>query len=275
MAVDNLYIMDTGHLRSDGGCLYGTVPKLMWEKLETPDDNNRLLTALRCLLIIEGDKRILIDTGVGNYHNAKMQNRYALDQPHFCFNQALAKYDLSTADITDVILTHLHYDHSGGIVPNSSDPSACVFPNATIHIQKAHWQWANNPSLKDKAGFINAHLQTIKHHGKLNLIDGPVKFTDNIELLVFDGHTKAMQLPLITTNTQKHFFTGDLIARVHHLRLAYVMAFDLLPMTTIDEKQNLLKIAAKEHWKLIFQHDPHHIIANVISKNGWYTLDTQ
>jgi glyoxylase-like metal-dependent hydrolase (beta-lactamase superfamily II) len=251
-----LDIIEASRLKSDGGALYGAVPKILWEKFETPDRKNRLIQAMRCLLIREGDRNILIDTGVGNYHDDKTQARYDLTTPHFQFDEALAAHGLTTNDISDVILTHLHYDHSGGLVTKDCDTKRSVFEKATIHIQKAHWQWANNPSLKDEAGYIACHLETIKNHPAVNFIDGPAQFSKNISLLVFNGHTKAMQLPLITHENQKYFFTGDLVARVGHLKLKYVMAYDIHPMTSIIEKQALLARAAKEKWEFLFQHDP-------------------
>jgi len=252
-------IIETSRFLSDGGALYGAVPKILWEKIETADQQNRLIQAMRCLLIREGDRNILIDTGVGNYHNDKTIKRYGLKTPLFDFNDALAPHHLTTSDITDVILTHLHYDHSGGLVTKHCNVKQSVFTNATLHMQRAHWLWANQPSLKDESGYISCHLETINNHDNVHLIDGPMQFSEHIELLTFHGHTKAMQLPLIHCNSQNYFFTGDLIARVGHLKLKYVMAYDIEPMTSIIEKKALLAKAKKEKWQLIFQHDPNTI----------------
>ena len=265
-------LIDTGHIGTDGGAMFGVVPKTIWEKLVECDDQNRVPTALRSLLITDGERKILVDTGIGNYHDEKFKRMFAPDQPHFDFDDSLKPYGCSKEAITDIIMTHLHFDHAGGLVTKQGTEYVATFPNARVWLQRQQWDWANQPSSRDNAGFPEACLDMLRDHPRLELIEGERKLFDYITLLPLFGHTPAMQAVLIERGQEKIFFPSDLIPLATHLRLPYIMAFDLEPLKTIKEKQWSLSRAVDENWLIYFQHDPKYRSGHVEKRNGRFTL---
>lgn len=268
-----IHLIDTGSIGTDGGAMFGVVPKTIWNKIADCDENNLVTTTLRNLYIEDGNRKIIVDTGIGNYNDhPEFIKHHRPSNPSFDHDDALAAYHISSAEITDLILTHLHFDHVGGIITRRDGQLVPTFPHARIWLQKKQWAWANNPSPKDQAGFIKSHLDHLRDNPLLQLIDGPTQITENISTLPFYGHTPAMQCVKIINQGQIVFYTTDLFPRAEHLHLPYVMAFDLDPMTTIQEKQNTLDQAIKENWTLIFQHDPINKSGTVIKQKNRYKL---
>ena len=252
--------------------MFGVIPRVLWQQQHNPDELNRILQALRIMLIIDGDRKILVDVGLGGWHNEKFYDRYAIDNSSFDFETALTKYNLSREDITDIIITHLHFDHAGGLVTKTNSKIQPTFPNARIWVQKRHWLWAQNPSPKDQGSFISLYMNFLSNWPKLKLIDTDTKITPNISLFVFDGHTAAMQTVLIEAGNQKHFFASDLIPTASHLRLSYTMAYDNNSVLAVEEKQKILPRAIHENWLIYFPHDPACEKGYVKIKNERYTL---
>ncbi len=236
--------------------MFGVVPRVIWQETYQPDDRNRVLQASRTMLIIDGERKILVDTGMGNWHDGKFVDRFALEQPDFDFDDALKVYDLSRDDITDVVVTHLHFDHAGGLATGKGDEIVPTFDNATIWLQERQWQWAQNPSPKDRGSFMEPYLHIIGNSGNLNLIDGPADVTANVSLLPFEGHSQAMQTVTARTDTGTCWFPSDLIPTALHLRIPYIMAYDNNPVLTAEEKQQMLARVELDKWLIYFYHDP-------------------
>jgi glyoxylase-like metal-dependent hydrolase (beta-lactamase superfamily II) len=268
-----IHLLDTGCIGTDGGAMFGVVPKSLWQKFADCDENNFVTTALRNLYIEDGQRKIIVDTGIGNYNdNPDFIKHHRPSNPSFDHADALAAYNTTCDQITDLILTHLHFDHTGGIITRRDGQFLPTFPQARIWLQKEQWAWANNPSPKDRAGFIALHLDHLRDNPRLELIDGNHAISENVSTLPFYGHTPAMQCVKINKKGQTHFYTTDLIPLASHLRLPYVMAFDLEPLKTIQEKQKILDQAAQQKWTLIFQHDPENETGTVEKKNNRYHL---
>ena len=266
-------LIDCGTIGTDGGAMFGVVPKTLWQRVAPCDENNLITNALRNLYLEDGDRKIIVDTGIGNYNDTpEFIKRHRPGNLSFDFAAALAAHHLTCDDITDVILTHLHYDHVGGIITRRDNRHVATFPHARIWLQKEQWTWANNPSPKDSPGFIPLHLDRLRDNPHVQLIDGPTQITENIATLPFYGHTPAMQCVKILNEGQIYFYTTDLFARAAHLHLPYVMAYDLHPLITIREKQRVLDQAIAENWTLIFQHDPDNEMGTAQKQNDRYSL---
>lgn len=248
--------INAGFYRLDGGAMFGVVPRVLWQDKCAPDEQNRILQATRTLLVIDGQRKILVDTGMGNWHDPKFIDRFCLEKPHFDFNEALAAYKISTDDITDVIITHLHFDHAGGLASESNAEIKPTFPNASIWLQKKQWEWAQNPSPKDRGSFMDTYLNIICDYPNLNILDGAVDITPNVSVLPFDGHTPAMQSVIVKTDSGTCWFPSDLIPTAWHLRIAYGMAYDNNAVLVTEEKENILTKVMLEKWLIFFYHDP-------------------
>jgi glyoxylase-like metal-dependent hydrolase (beta-lactamase superfamily II) len=250
-----IHLINAGFFRLDGGAVFGVVPRLLWQDKCIPDEKNRIRQAARVMLIIDGTRKILVDFGMGNWHRPEFVDRYGMEEPDFDFNIALAAYGLSTDDITDVIVTHLHFDHSGGLISRNGTELAPTFSNASIWIQKRHWQWAQTPSLKDSGNFMEAYINIIRDSGNLKLLDGPSELTTNVSVLEFDGHSPAMQTVVAKSDGKTYWFPSDLIPTVWHLRIPYIMAYDNNPVLTAEEKEKMLDKVRREKWIICFCHD--------------------
>jgi glyoxylase-like metal-dependent hydrolase (beta-lactamase superfamily II) len=252
-----LYIINTGHFKLDGGAMFGVVPKSMWQKLNVPDENNMCSWAMRCLLIEEDNRLILIDNGMGKKQDAKFFGRYFL-HGESSLEKSLANNGFGKDDITDVFLTHLHFDHCGGSIENNGDTLIPAFKNATYWSNESHWKWATEPNEREKASFLKENILPIKESGQLKFIevkDG-ISFTKNITIRFVNGHTEAMMLPQIKYKDKTIIFMADLLPSVAHIPLPYIMAYDTKPLETLKEKKAFLTEAQQNDYILFFEHDP-------------------
>ncbi len=254
-----LYSIDTGFFKLDGGAMFGVVPKSIWNKLNPADDNNLCSWALRCLLIEDGDRLILVDNGIGNKQEAKFFSHYYLHGDD-SLDKSLKKAGFSKNEVTDVFLTHLHFDHCGGSIDKEGDKLIPAFKNATYWSNERHWKWATEPNDREKASFLKENIFPIQESGQLKFISTPsgstiVPFIENIQVRMANGHTDAMMLPQINYNGKTLVYMADLMPSLAHLPLPYVMAYDMFPLTTLQEKKSFLKEAVEKDYVLFFEHD--------------------
>jgi len=240
----------------DGGAMFGIVPKPLWEKKISADERNRILLATRSLFIESENRKILVDTGMGDKWEAKQRDIYKIDAEKSALYKFLHARDLSVSDITDVILTHLHFDHTGGSTVREDGEVIPAFPNATYYVQKRQWEWARNPTEKDGGSFIGENFQPLMEHGVVELLDGETELFPGLEIKTRDGHTTGQQLPFIRDDKQPLLYCADLIPTSAHISLPWVMGYDNHPLTTIEEKKATLDQAAEANWILVFEHDP-------------------
>jgi glyoxylase-like metal-dependent hydrolase (beta-lactamase superfamily II) len=261
-----LYSINTGFFKLDGGAMFGVVPKSIWNKVNPADENNLCSWALRCLLIEDGNRLILVDNGNGDKQDAKFFSHYHLHGDD-TLDKSLARCGFHRDDITDVILTHLHFDHCGGTIRRDGDRLVHNFKNATVWSNEEHWQWATHPNDREKASFLKENILPIQENGQLKFIPipnrenplrqlGSANFTDSISIRIADGHTRAMMLPQIQYKDRTIVFMADLLPSQGHIPLPYVMGYDMFPMTTLDEKKTFLEEAVDNNYILFFEHDP-------------------
>lgn len=261
-----LTVINAGYFKLDGGAMFGVVPKSIWSKLNPPDENNMCSWALRCLLIEEGDRKILIDTGMGDKQDAKFFGHYYMHGDD-SLEKSLQQAGLTTDDITDVFLTHLHFDHCGGAIKKEGDNLVPAFKNAIYWSNELHWQWAVEPNAREKASFLRENIIPIQASEKLRWVATPtdittglgeVSFSENISIRFANGHTSVMMLPQITYKGKTLVYMADLLPSTAHILLPYVMAYDMYPLTTLDEKKSFLQEAADNNYILFLEHDPQH-----------------
>lgn len=250
----NLYTIDTGFFKLDGGAMFGVVPKVLWKKIHQPDSKNLCTWAMRCLLIEEGDKLVLIDTGMGDKQSAKFFSYY---EPHgdATLISSLKKHGFSPEDITDVILTHLHFDHCGGAITKQGDKLVPTFPNATYWSHESHWDWAINPNDREKASFLPENIKPIEASGQLQMLDKQEIFP-GFSYMLANGHTEAQIIPKIRYKDQTLVYMADLLPSPGHMPLPYVMGYDVRPLITLQEKKSFLQEAVDNNYLLFFEHDP-------------------
>ncbi|MCI0706615.1 MAG: MBL fold metallo-hydrolase [Ignavibacteriae bacterium] len=251
-----IHTLETGRFALDGGAMFGIVPFVFWSKTNPPDDRRRINLAARCLLIRGNGKIILVDDGNGDKWNDKLKDIYRLDTSQQDIVRSLKKHGLTPDDVTDVILTHLHFDHAGGSTVRMNSEVVPTFKNAKYYVQKKHWELSQNPTEKDRGSFMRDDYMPLKEHGVLELVDGEFEIFPGIEMLVCNGHTAAQQLPKISDGKTSLLFCCDLFPTVSHLPYPYVMAYDVRPLVTIEEKKKVLGRAYEEKWVLFFEHDP-------------------
>lgn len=253
-----LHSINTGLFKLDGGAMFGVVPKSIWNKLNPADKNNLCTWAMRCLLVEDAKRLILIDTGCGNKQGTDFFRHYYL-HGDFSLEKSLNQLGFTTNDITDVILTHLHFDHVGGAVEYNKERTQLTpkFKNAVYWSHKSHWNWANNPNPREAASFLKENFQAIQESGQLKFIDQDADFGNtNFSFFIANGHTEAMLIPKIKYKTTTVCFMADLIPSVGHIPLPYLMAYDMRPIVTMNEKEQFLKEALKHNYTLFFEHDP-------------------
>ena len=267
-----LSIIESGSFGLDGGAMFGIIPKPLWQKTNLPDESNRVRLATRNLLLESDSKKILIDTGMGDKWDDKSKNIYAVDEK-LSMDSALSGKGLKSDEITDVILTHLHFDHTGGSTIKVNGKLQPAFPNAKYYVQKQNFEWAINPSDRDKGSYIKENFQPLMEEGVLNLINGNKHFDDEIEFFVINGHTFGQQMVKISDGKNTFLFCSDLIPFYSHIPLHYIMGYDLQPLVTLQEKKKYLKIAVEENWKLFFGHDPEIAFATVKKFGEGYLVD--
>jgi glyoxylase-like metal-dependent hydrolase (beta-lactamase superfamily II) len=254
-----LYAINTGNLKLDGGAMFGVVPKVIWSKLYPCDENNLCNWIMRCMLIVEGDRKILIDTGIGTKQPEKFFANYHLNGES-SLDSSLAMAGYTVDDITDVILTHLHFDHCGDAIRWNADKTEWIptFKNALYHVGKSHWEWATHPNNREKASFLKENILPIREKANLHLIEGDGELFPGVSVRLFNGHTEGQVIPFIRYGNSTVVFMADLLPSVAHIPLPYVMSYDTRPLLTLDEKEELLKEAALENYILFFEHDLYH-----------------
>lgn len=269
-----LYAVNTGYFKLDGGAMFGVVPKSIWTKLNPADDNNMCSWALRCLLIEDGNRLILVDNGMGNKQDEKFFGHYYL-HGNDTLDRSLAAHGFGTADITDVLLTHLHFDHCGGSIKRVGGKLVPAFERAGYWSNELHWNWAVHPNDREKASFLKENILPLRESGRLKFIDTgfavqnetspaatePVPlpsetFAPDITIRFVNGHTESMMLPQISYKGKTIVYMADLLPSVAHIPLPYVMAYDMFPLTTLNEKKSFLEEAVKNDYILFFEHDP-------------------
>ncbi len=278
-----LYTINTGYFKLDGGAMFGVVPKSIWNKLNPADDNNMCSWALRCLLIEDKGKLILIDNGMGDKQDAKFFGHYYLHGDD-TLDKSLAKHGFTKDDITDVFLTHLHFDHCGGSIVKEGDKLLPAFKKATYWSNEKHWKWATEPNAREKASFLKENILPIQESGQLQFLHMNAEssvvstaanegsslttyqspLTPDLSFYSVSGHTEAMMLPKINYNGKTIVFMADLLPSAAHIPLPYVMAYDMFPLTTLNEKKSFLYEAQQNDYVLFFEHDPKIECCNLI-----------
>ncbi|MBL50847.1 MAG: MBL fold metallo-hydrolase [Candidatus Marinimicrobia bacterium] len=252
-----LYSIETSEFRLDGGAMFGIIPKPLWEKQAPSDYMNRINMVTRSLLLVSDEKKILIDTGNGNKWEEKFKKIYNIDTSRFSIEISLARYGFLVEEITDVICTHLHFDHVGGNTKFKEGEIVPTFPNATYWVSKENWELANHPSQKDAGSFMEIDWKVLAENGMIQIVDGRESFITGIETYLTYGHTTGLLHPVITDGNQSIFYGADIIPMAAHIPVPWVMAYDIQPAVTVKEKENLLIKMVDENWFLFFEHDPH------------------
>jgi glyoxylase-like metal-dependent hydrolase (beta-lactamase superfamily II) len=292
-----LYSINTGYFKLDGGAMFGVVPKVIWNELNPADENNLCSWALRCLLIEDGNRLILVDNGMGDKQEAKFLRHYYLHGDD-TLDKSLTKYGFHPDDITDVFLTHLHFDHCGGSIKREGDKLVPAFKNATYWSNKQHWNWATNPNDREKASFLKENILPIEESGQLKFVDS-IPMTDDstrativpetlpavdwelasTKIRFVNGHTNSMMLPQIKYKDKTIVYMADLLPSEGHIPIPYVMAYDMFPLTTLNEKKSFLKEAVENDYILFFEHDPLHECCNLkqtergVRPNNFFKLE--
>jgi glyoxylase-like metal-dependent hydrolase (beta-lactamase superfamily II) len=258
-----LHVINTGYFKLDGGAMFGVVPKTIWNKSNPADENNLCNWAMRCLLIEDGQRLILIDTGIGNKQDTRFFGHYYLNGDD-TLDRSLNTKGFHRSDITDVFLTHLHFDHCGGAIISDGEKLIPAFPNAIYWSNEKHWNWAVNPNDREKASFLKENIIPIQESGQLKFINktdsGTRTMQDQLPFSIrfVNGHTDSMMLPVISYRNRTIVYMADLIPSVGHLPIAYVMAYDMFPLISLTEKKSFLTEAVTQNYILFFEHDPVH-----------------
>jgi glyoxylase-like metal-dependent hydrolase (beta-lactamase superfamily II) len=258
----NLKILNSGFIGLDGGAMFGIIPKPLWQKTNPPDELNRVSLATRNLLLESDSKKLLIDTGMGNKWDDKSKDIYRIDT-NLVLERELIVLGIKPEEITDVILTHLHFDHTGGSTRLQENKLIPAFPNAKYHVQKKNFEWAANPSERDKASYLKQNFEPLAKEGVLYFTNEDDFFDDEIQFKVINGHTFGQQMIKITDSSTTLLYCCDLMPFVSHIRIPYIMGYDLQPLVTLEEKKKYLKLTADENWFLFFGHDPEIALATV------------
>ncbi len=251
-----LYPIETGNLKLDGGAMFGVVPKVLWQKAYPCDENNLCNWAMRCLLVVDGNRKILIDTGIGSKQDEKWLKHYYLNGDA-TLESSLLKYNIKPNDITDVILTHMHFDHCGGSVKWNADKTGyeLAFPNATYWASKKQYNWATKPNRREKASFLKENILPLEESGKLKLVEKADEYIPNIIFNMFDGHTDGQIIPHINVDGKTVVFMADLLPAVAHIPMPWVMAYDTRPLLTLKDKDDFFTKAVEGEYVLFFEHD--------------------
>jgi glyoxylase-like metal-dependent hydrolase (beta-lactamase superfamily II) len=270
-----LDVVHAGFLGLDGGAMFGIVPKTLWARRIPADDQNRIPLAMRCLLLRGHGRTVLVDDGLGDKYDEKFGRLYDVDRTEHDLLPALDALGVRPEDVTDVVLTHLHFDHCGGSTRRDDDGRLVpTFPNAVYHVQHRHWAWAHE-SPREGASFLAENLEPLAASGQLQLLDEGASPLPNVELLVVDGHTRGQQLPLVKgAGEGALLYAADLLPTSAHVPLLWIMAYDVAPLETLAEKERLLARAADEGWTVFFEHDPETVTARITrTERGYEAVD--
>lgn len=251
----DLYVINTGKFKLDGGAMFGVVPKSLWKSANPPDENNMCSLAMRCLLVESEGRLILIDNGMGNKQSEKFFSYYYLHGKE-SLSSSLHQSGFNEDDITDMFLTHLHFDHCGGSVKKDGDKLTLTFKNARYWSHEEHWKWAIEPNSRENASFLKENFVPIQEQGRLNFITSTNPDLPGIEVLTVDGHSEKMMIPKINYKGRIIAFCADLFPSIHHIPIPWVMAYDTRPLLTMQEKEKFLDEAVDNQYILFFEHDP-------------------
>lgn len=266
-------LVDTGIFGLDGGSMFGVVPKALWSKrYHSGDTQNRIPLAARPMLIRYDDKKILVDTGNGTKHNEKFVKIYDVDLYKSSLDVALKPFGISRVDITDVILTHLHFDHAGGATMIEKGEVLPTFPNAKYFVQKQQYDWALNPAEKDQASFLQDDFVPLRDGGMLEFVEGEGSIYHGIDVIPVNGHTKSMQMVKLTDGGQSLLYMADLCPTSAHIGIPFVMGYDNYPLTTIEEKKKYFPLAYEEDWIIVFEHDAFNQAGRLMSTEKGFVL---
>lgn len=272
----HLYSIETGRFRLDGGAMFGVVPKTLWSRFIDVDEKNRIPMAMRCLLITSKNtgKTYLIDNGCGTKFDEKFEDIYQLDYRHSDLLRSLEYHGFTPEDITDVIFSHLHFDHCGGTTYYDENGNLKHrFPNATYHVTKNHLKTATTPNARERASFLPDNIEPIAKWDKLNLVDENHSYEAGLDAISAQGHTESQQLPKITAGNKSIIFMADLLPTHVHLPLPWVMGYDMYPVKTLNEKEQFLNRAIKENWYLFLEHDAEEEVITVHKEHGKFAVD--
>ncbi len=252
----DLYSIETSEFSLDGGAMFGIVPKPIWEREAPSDSLNRIDMVTRSLLLCSDEKKILIDTGNGTKWEEKYRDIYNIDTSRYNIENSLTKYGFSADDITDIINTHLHFDHAGGNTKIDDGSIVPTFPNAKYWVTKEHWELANHPSQKDSGSFIEHDWKVLAENGMIETVNGNEPFIKGIDSYITQGHTAGLLHPMISDGTKTLFYGADIFPLAAHISIPWVMAYDVQPVVTMKEKEILLPKMQDEEWILFLEHDP-------------------
>ena len=269
--IKNLYSIETGNFKLDGGAMFGVVPKAIWKKTNPADDLNMIDMAARSLLIETTSSLILIDTGLGDKQDEKFFSHYHR-WGEYSIDDSIKKAGFSSSDVTDVFFTHLHFDHCGGAIIRKGNRLIPRFKNANFWVNKGHWEWANSPNSREKASFLPDNILPLKESGKLNFIDANEKPL-GFDILTVNGHTEKMMLPVLEFKSRTIVFVSDLIPTSGHVRVPFIMGYDTRPLQTLREKESFLEKAAKDKFLLFLQHDVKNEIIDIKKENNKFKLN--
>lgn len=267
-----LHVIDTGFFKLDGGAMFGVVPKSIWQKTNPADERNLCNWAMRCLLIEDGDSLILIDNGIGDKQDAKFMRHYFLSG-EANLHSSLRQAGFDTPDVTDMFLTHLHFDHCGGGVRKRGEIFEATFPNARYWSNRDHWQWATVPNPREKASFLRENILPMEQFGQLHFIEPGSSPFQHVDIHYASGHTDKMMIPRISYNGMTICFMADLLPSTGHIPVPYVMAYDTRPLLTMEEKAAFLQEAADNQYILFLEHDPEHECCTVKHTDKGVRLD--
>tara|TARA_Y100000994_G_scaffold211799_1_gene186298 strand:+ start:2485 stop:3330 length:846 start_codon:yes stop_codon:yes gene_type:complete len=267
-----IFALETGSFRLDGGAMMGSVPKVLWKETNQPDEFNRIKLSLRCLLADDGENVVLVETGIGHKNPEKFIEMFDIRHDKNTLSNTLSKYNYSNKDITHVILTHLHFDHVGGALCYDEDRLKPTFPNATYYVSNRNWKAGLNPSSRDRASYLDFNYKLLKDNELLELVSDNSEILDGISTYTVDGHTTGQQLVKISSKNKTIVFCSDLIPLKSHLKLPWIMGYDLNAALTLKEKEEFLNKACDSNWLLFFYHDPECVAVRIKRGNKYYEV---
>jgi len=268
-----LTVLETGDFRLDGGAMMGSVPKALWNKTNPADEKNRIDLSMRCLLLDDGQSRILIESGIGDYYPKKFKEMFHIRQSKNALSNTLSNFDYSIKDITHVVLTHLHFDHAGGCIVR--DPEGCIkpkFPNAKYYVSRSNWETAINPSPRDRASYLKENFLCLEEEGVLELFEDNATIIRGVDAYNVNGHTNGQQLIKISDDNSVLIFCSDLIPLKSHITPPWIMGYDLNAELTLKEKEVFLNEAAENEWILFFYHDPLTAAVKIKKDKKYYSV---